>query len=253
MAVAAATNCLEGIDRATVDGVLFASTSYAYKEKQAASIVAKALDLRRDVVTADFADSLRAGTTALRAALDAVKAGSARNVLVVASDCRAGGAALGARAQHRRRRRRVPHRRHRRRRDVRAASFHRRRDHRRLAHRRRTRTCARGKIASSSSTATRSNTVEAVKGLLQEGRADGEGLCEGGAVRPRRAQPRRRRARLGFDAQDAGAGSALRQARQHRRRVRADAAGRGARREPSPAASCCWPTTATAPRRSPSR
>jgi len=88
MAVAAAMNCLEGIDRATVDGVLFASTSYAYKEKQAASIVAKALDLRRDVVTADLADSLRAGTTALRAALDTVKAGSAHNVLVVVGDCR---------------------------------------------------------------------------------------------------------------------------------------------------------------------
>jgi hydroxymethylglutaryl-CoA synthase len=88
MGVAAAANCLEGIDRASVDGVLFASTSYPYKEKQAASIVAKALDLRREVVTADFADSLRAGTTALRAALDAVKAGSARTVLVIASDCR---------------------------------------------------------------------------------------------------------------------------------------------------------------------
>ena len=44
MGVAAATNCLEGIDRASVDGVLFASTSYAYKEKQAASIIAKALE-----------------------------------------------------------------------------------------------------------------------------------------------------------------------------------------------------------------
>src|SRR5215467_3433989 len=83
MAVAAAANCLEGIDRSNVDGVLFASTSYAYKEKQAASIVAKALDLRRDVVTADVGDSLRAGTTALRAGLDGVKAGSARSVLVV--------------------------------------------------------------------------------------------------------------------------------------------------------------------------
>jgi 3-hydroxy-3-methylglutaryl CoA synthase len=88
MAVAAATNCLEGLDRSLVDGVLFASTSYPYKEKQAASVVAKALDLRRDVVTADFADSVRAGTTALRAGLDSVKAGSTRNLLVVASDCR---------------------------------------------------------------------------------------------------------------------------------------------------------------------
>jgi hydroxymethylglutaryl-CoA synthase len=88
MAVAAAMDCLEGIDRNIVDGVLFASTTYAYKEKQAASLVAKALDLRRDVVTLDVADSVRAGTTALRAGLDAVKAGSARTVLVVASDCR---------------------------------------------------------------------------------------------------------------------------------------------------------------------
>ncbi|MBI3783332.1 MAG: 3-hydroxy-3-methylglutaryl CoA synthase [Deltaproteobacteria bacterium] len=88
MAVAASTNCLEGFDRRIVDGVLFASTSYPYKEKQAASVVAKALDLRRDVVTADFADSVRCGTNALRSAIDAVKAGSARNVLIVATDCR---------------------------------------------------------------------------------------------------------------------------------------------------------------------
>jgi len=88
MAVAAATDCLRGLDRAGVDGLLFASTSYPYKEKQGASVIAKALDLRRDVHTADLGGSLRAGTTAMRAALDAVKAGSARNVLVLASDCR---------------------------------------------------------------------------------------------------------------------------------------------------------------------
>src|SRR5437870_1491650 len=69
MAVAAAIACLDGVDRASVDGVLFASTSYAFKEKQGAAIVAKALDLRRDVLTADVGDSLRAGTTALRAAV----------------------------------------------------------------------------------------------------------------------------------------------------------------------------------------
>jgi len=88
MGVAAATSCLEGFDRALVDGVIFASTSYPYKEKQAASIIAKALDLRRDVMTADLTDSLRAGSSALRAACDSVKAGSARNVLVIASDMR---------------------------------------------------------------------------------------------------------------------------------------------------------------------
>ena len=88
MAVAAATDCLRGIDRTEVDGVLFASTSYPYKEKQGASAIAKALDLRRDVNSTDFGGTLRAGTSALRVALDAVKAGSARNVLVIASDCR---------------------------------------------------------------------------------------------------------------------------------------------------------------------
>jgi len=88
MAVAAATDCLRGIDRKEVDGVLFASTSYPYKEKQGASAIAKALDLRRDVNSTDFGGTLRAGTAALRVALDAVKAGSARNVLVIASDCR---------------------------------------------------------------------------------------------------------------------------------------------------------------------
>jgi 3-hydroxy-3-methylglutaryl CoA synthase len=88
MAVAAATDCLAGIDRSTVDGVLFASTSYAFKEKQGAAIVARALDLRRDVLTADLGDSLRAGTNALRAASDSIKAGSAKRVLVVIGDTR---------------------------------------------------------------------------------------------------------------------------------------------------------------------
>lgn len=88
MAVAAGTNCLEGIDRSTVDGLFFASTSYPYREKQGASLVAKALDLRRDVFTADFSDTTRAGTIALRAALDAVRAGSLGQVLVIAADAR---------------------------------------------------------------------------------------------------------------------------------------------------------------------
>src|SRR5215468_6349908 len=88
MAVAAAMDCLRGIDRRQVGGLLFASTSYPYKEKQGSSIIAKALDLERSIITADFGGSLRAGTTALRSALDAVKAGTAKNVLVIASDNR---------------------------------------------------------------------------------------------------------------------------------------------------------------------
>lgn len=90
MGVAAGLECLKGLDRQSVDGLFFASTTCPYKEKLAATIVATALDLRRDVLVADFANSLRAGTIALRAALDAVKAGTADQVLVVAADCRLG-------------------------------------------------------------------------------------------------------------------------------------------------------------------
>ena len=88
MAIAAAIECLRGVDRASVDGVLFASTSYPFKEKQAAALVARALDLRRDVLTADVGDSLRAGTTALRTACDTVRAGSAKRVLVLTGETR---------------------------------------------------------------------------------------------------------------------------------------------------------------------
>ncbi len=90
MAVAAGIDCLKGIDRHSVDGVFFASTTSPYKEKLSAATVATALDLRRDVAVADFANSLRAGTMAVKAALDAVRAGSASRILVVAADCRLG-------------------------------------------------------------------------------------------------------------------------------------------------------------------
>src|SRR3990172_5259793 len=66
MAVAAGIDCLRGVERAAVDAVLFASTSYAFKEKQGAAIIARALDLRRDVTTADVGGSLRAGARAPR-------------------------------------------------------------------------------------------------------------------------------------------------------------------------------------------
>jgi hydroxymethylglutaryl-CoA synthase len=91
MAVAAAFDCLGGIDQETIDGLYFASTTPPYGEKLAATTAGWALDLRRDILTADITDSLRAGTAALKMAADAVGAGSARNVLVTASDLRMGG------------------------------------------------------------------------------------------------------------------------------------------------------------------
>ena len=90
MAVAAGANALRGFDRASVDALFFASTTYPFKEKQGAALIAKALDLRRDARTTDVSGSLRAGTDALLAAFDAVAAGSAKRALVIASDCRLG-------------------------------------------------------------------------------------------------------------------------------------------------------------------
>ncbi|MEE3327411.1 MAG: zinc ribbon domain-containing protein, partial [Myxococcota bacterium] len=88
MAVAAGTHCLRGTDRQEVDALILASTSHSFKEKQGAAVIARALSLRRDVQTTDLGSSTRSGLSALRAALDAVGAGSASRVLVIASDCR---------------------------------------------------------------------------------------------------------------------------------------------------------------------
>ncbi|MDM8000389.1 MAG: OB-fold domain-containing protein [Dehalococcoidia bacterium] len=88
MAVEAGADCLKGTDRKSVDAVYFASTTAPFKEKQSASFVAAALDLREDIIASDFGNSMRSGTLALRAALDAVKAGSAKKALVVVADCR---------------------------------------------------------------------------------------------------------------------------------------------------------------------
>jgi 3-hydroxy-3-methylglutaryl CoA synthase len=90
MAVAAGASCLRGLDRSAVDALLFASTTHPFREKQGAALVARALGLPREIRTADYSGSLRAGLQALGGALDAVAAGSARRVLVVASDCRLG-------------------------------------------------------------------------------------------------------------------------------------------------------------------
>ncbi len=87
MAVAAALDCLKR-GKTAPDGLYLATTTAPYREKQAAAIVAAATDLPDTCRTADFTDSVRSGTAALRAALDAVAAGSARSVLVAAADSR---------------------------------------------------------------------------------------------------------------------------------------------------------------------
>ncbi len=88
MAVAAATDSLTGVGRETLEALYLATTTAPYRERQDAGIVAAALDLNDDVRTADFTDSSKAGTSALIAGCDAVKGGSAKGVMVCASDCR---------------------------------------------------------------------------------------------------------------------------------------------------------------------
>ncbi|MFC1927690.1 hydroxymethylglutaryl-CoA synthase family protein [Chloroflexota bacterium] len=90
MATEAAIDCLSGWQREKVDGLYFASTTSPYKEKECSTLAAMAADLRPDIITADFGNSLRAATEAFRAAVDAVVSGSASQVVVTASDCRIG-------------------------------------------------------------------------------------------------------------------------------------------------------------------
>jgi uncharacterized OB-fold protein len=88
MAVAALRDALTRLDPATIDALYFATTTQPYAEKQSATTIGWATDLRSDLFTVDCTDSLRAGTNALKLALDAVKADSARRAAVVAADHR---------------------------------------------------------------------------------------------------------------------------------------------------------------------
>jgi hydroxymethylglutaryl-CoA synthase len=88
MGVASGIDCLTGLNPEKTDAVFFATTSPPYGEKQSATIIATALDIPEKARTADFGHSLRSGTIALNSALDAVNAGSLKNALVIASDCR---------------------------------------------------------------------------------------------------------------------------------------------------------------------
>lgn len=90
MATEAALVASEHINSKKIDGVIFASTTAPYREKQSATTIATVLDCRRDVFTLDIADTLRGATTGLRVAADAIRAGSAAAVLVCAADIRIG-------------------------------------------------------------------------------------------------------------------------------------------------------------------
>jgi len=88
MAVAAARDCLTGMDKKAVDAAYLCSTTLPFADRQNAGVMTTTLNLRDDILTADITSSQRAGTTGLIAALDAVRAGSRRQVLLTATDKR---------------------------------------------------------------------------------------------------------------------------------------------------------------------
>lgn len=88
MAVEAVRDLLGGGEGSEIDGLMFATTTSPYAEKQASALIATASELRNDVRTADYTTSLRSATTATLAAIDSVKAGSLSNVVIAAADTR---------------------------------------------------------------------------------------------------------------------------------------------------------------------
>lgn len=91
MAISSALNATGNTYDLDLRGVYFATTTAPYSEKQSETLIASVLDLPTNVRTAEFTSTLRAGTTALRAAFDTVTAGTGP-VLVAAADMREGGA-----------------------------------------------------------------------------------------------------------------------------------------------------------------
>jgi len=88
MAVAASRNCLLGKDKKALDGLFLASTTLPFADRQNAGIVSTALNLKENILTSDFTSSQKAGTSALVTALEAVRGGGMKNILVTAADRR---------------------------------------------------------------------------------------------------------------------------------------------------------------------
>ncbi len=88
MAVEASRDCLAGMDKGAVDGHYLCSTTLPFRDRLCAGIVKTALNLRDDIVAQDFTNALRSGTTGLMTALETVRGGSRKQVLVTATDKR---------------------------------------------------------------------------------------------------------------------------------------------------------------------
>ena len=83
MAVEAARDALAGIDRADVEALRFASTTFPFLDRLNAGLVTEALSLKEEVSAQDIAATQRAGTSALAASFR-----EGRRTLVVAAEQR---------------------------------------------------------------------------------------------------------------------------------------------------------------------
>lgn len=89
MAVEAAMGCFRFIKREEIDALYFASTTGVYAEKLHSSLISVACDLSDySTLTMDVAASTRAGTNAVKAAIDMARSDVGKNVLVTAADTR---------------------------------------------------------------------------------------------------------------------------------------------------------------------
>src|SRR6056297_296949 len=88
MAVTASKECLKHHKKTDVDALMLASTTLPFADRQNAGIVSTALNLRPDIMTADFTSSQKSGSNALLAAMESVKSGERDRILVSAADKR---------------------------------------------------------------------------------------------------------------------------------------------------------------------
>ena len=88
MAVAAAKDCLVGMDKENVGALYLASTTLPFEDRLNAGIVSTALNLREDILAADFTSSLKAGTSSVVTALESIKGGKKNQILVAAAEKR---------------------------------------------------------------------------------------------------------------------------------------------------------------------
>jgi len=86
MAIEAGLDCLGDLNPSSVNGLFFASTTPPYTEKQCATVIANALDLRNDIISMDITDSTRGSSIAIARAYETIKSGNANLILVIAAD-----------------------------------------------------------------------------------------------------------------------------------------------------------------------